>query len=411
MNRSNSRNAYEILGRGAVHPFPARMAPDLALDVVEDHKDSLRVLDPMSGSGTVLAVALAKGHHAIGIDIDPLAVLISRVWTTAIDSAALQEKGAEVLEVARQSFSSLRTRDAYPENADDETRKFIRFWFDDYVRRQLVSLATAIQDVRDEKIRDALWCAFSRLIIAKQSGASLARDLSHSRPHKAFERAPLKPFSKFCLSVERVANNCIDISLPNTGPIAYVHRGDARRLPIDDGSIDLVLTSPPYLNAIDYLRCSKFSLVWMGYSIRQVRRLRSTIVGAEVGKGADDNNDVRSILLQLNLQPKPQRRWESILVRYIDDMWLAVGETARVLTEGGKAVYVVGENTVRGTFIPNSLIVEKLANRVGLRCIARRSRDLPANRRYLPPPSTQPRPAALDGRIRREVVLTFKKVA
>ena len=240
MSRSNSRTVYEILGRGSVHPFPARMAPDLALDVVEDHKDSLRVLDPMSGSGTVLAVARAEGHNAIGIDIDPLAVLISRVWTTAIDSTALQEKGSEVLDLARRTFSSLRTRDAYPKNSDDETRQFVRFWFDDYVRRQLASLATAIQDVRDEKIRDALWCAFSRLIIAKQSGASLARDLSHSRPHKAFDRAPLKPFSKFYLSVERVANNCIDNSLPNPGPIARVHWGDARSLPIDDGSIDLV---------------------------------------------------------------------------------------------------------------------------------------------------------------------------
>ena len=149
----------------------------------------------------------------------------------------------------------------------------------------------------------------------------------------------------------------------------------------------------------------------MGYSIREVRRLRSTIVGTEVGKSVDDNNDIHSILLQLNLQPKLQRRQESFLIRYIDDMSRALGETARVLTEGGKAVYVVGENTVRGTFVPNSLIVEKIANRVGLRRIARRSRDLPANRRYLPPPSTQPRPAALDGRIRREVVLTFKKVA
>ena len=114
MSRSNSRTVYEILGRGSVHPFPARMAPDLALDVVEDYRDSLRVLDPMAGSGTVLAVARAKGHHAIGIDIDPLAVLISRVWTTAIDSTNLQEKGTEVLELARRTFSSLRTRDAYP---------------------------------------------------------------------------------------------------------------------------------------------------------------------------------------------------------------------------------------------------------------------------------------------------------
>lgn len=411
MNPSNSRTVYEILGRGSVHPFPARMAPELALDVVEDHKDSLRILDPMSGSGTVLAVARAKGHNAIGIDIDPLAVLISRVWTTAIDLTALREKGSEVLDLARQTFLSLRTRDAYPENSDDETRQFIRFWFDDYVRRQLASLATAIRDVRDEKIRDALWCAFSRLIIAKQSGASLAMDLSHSRPHKAFDRAPLKPFSKFCWSVERVASNCIDKNLPNPGPIACVHWGDARSLPIHDGSIDLVLTSPPYLNAIDYLRCSKFSLVWMGYSIRELRRLRSTLVGTEVSKSVGDNDDIRSILPQLNLQPKLQRRQESFLIRYIDDMSRAMSETSRVLAEGGRAVYVIGENTVRGTFIPNSLIVEKIANKVGLRRIARRSRDLPANRRYLPPPSKQRNPGALDGRIRREVVLTFKKVA
>ena len=390
------------------------MAPGILLStwLQTVERTSLRVLDPMSGSGTVLAVARAKGHYAIGVDIDPLSVLISKVWTSSIDTnRPCRRQATEVLELARRTFASLWQWRRIPQEFRRGDSKIVRFWFDDYVRRQLASLATAIQDVRDERIRDALWCAFSRLIIAKQSGASLARTFLTAEPHKAFKRAPLKPFSKFCLSVERVANNCIDSSLPNTGPIACVHRGDARSLPIDDASIDLVLTSPPYLNAIDYLRCSKFSLVWMGYSIREVRHLRSTIVGTEVGKGADDNNDVRSILLQLNLQPKLQRRWESILARYIDDMWLAVGETARVLTERGKAVYVVGENTVRGTFVPNSLIVEKIANRVGLRCIERRSRDLPANRRYLPPPSKQRKQAALDVRIRREVVLTFKKVA
>ena len=104
MRRSNSRTVYEILGRDSVHPFPARMAPDLALDVIEDYKDSLRVLDPMAGSGTVLAIARSKGHSAIGVDIDPLAVLISRVWTTEVDSKAIQEKAIDVLENARRAL-------------------------------------------------------------------------------------------------------------------------------------------------------------------------------------------------------------------------------------------------------------------------------------------------------------------
>ena len=210
MNQSREKSVYEILGRDSVHPFPARMAPGLALDVIAESRGPLRILDPMSGSGTVLAVAHSTGHHAIGFDLDPLAVLISRVWTTAIDAKAVQHSAIAVLEDARRVFDSLPTRDAYPKNADLETRQFTRYWFDNYARRQLASLATAIERTQDGTIRDALWCAFSRLIITKQSGASLAMDLSHSRPHRKFKRAPAKPFRKFLSAVDRVATNCVD---------------------------------------------------------------------------------------------------------------------------------------------------------------------------------------------------------
>ena len=132
MNKSNSQTTHDILGRHSVHPFPARMAPGLALGVVAKCRKPLHILDPMSGSGTVLAVARANGHHVIGFDIDPLAVLISRVWTTVVDSTALQKKAVEVLGLARRTFSSLRTRDAYPKNSDEETQRFVRFWFDGY---------------------------------------------------------------------------------------------------------------------------------------------------------------------------------------------------------------------------------------------------------------------------------------
>ena len=100
-----------------------------------------------------------------------------------------------------------------------------------------------------------------------------------------------------------------------------------------------------------------------------------------------------------------------MLARYINDMRRAVSETSRVLAGNGRAVYVVGENTVRGTFIRNAMIVEAVAGTAGLRCTGRRSRDLPANRRYLPPPSKQSETATLGNRLRREVILTFRKVA
>ena len=411
MTGLREKSVYETLGRDSVHPFPARMAPGLALDLIAESRAPLRILDPMSGSGTVLAVAHSKGHHAVGVDLDPLAVLISRVWTTAIDVDAVQDTATSVLEDARRCFSSLPTGDAYPKNADSETRKFTRYWFDDYARRQLAALATAIGRTRDRTIRDALWCAFSRLIITKQSGASLAMDLSHSRPHRKFKRAPAKPFRRFLAAVDRVARNCVDGRSRTGAPATQVYEGDARRLDLGDRSVDLVITSPPYLNAIDYLRCSKFSLVWMGYSVGQIRRLRSTTVGTEVGMDARDDRKIEGILSKLKLQPKLPARQEAMLARYINDMQRAVGETSRVLVDDGRAVYVVGENTVRGTFVRNAMIVEAVAGVVGLRCTARRSRDLPANRRYLPPPSKQSDTAALGNRLRREVILTFRKVA
>ena len=411
MKKSNEKSVYEILGRDSVHPFPARMAPGLALDVIADCRGPLRVLDPMSGSGTVLAVARSKGHHAIGVDLDPLAVLISRVWTTAIDVTGVQDSAVAVLERARQVFSSLPTREAYPMNADPETRRFTRYWFDGYARRQLASLSIAIKETQDKTIREVLWCAFSRLIISKQSGASLAMDLSHSRPHRKFKRAPTKPFRKFLSAVERVTTNCIDGRSQTSGPAAKVYEGDARHLNLIDNSIDLIITSPPYLNAIDYLRCSKFSLVWMGYSISDLRRLRSLTVGTEVGLDSRNDRKVQRILSALNLQPRLQTRQEAILARYINDMQRAVSEASRVLANDGRAVYVVGENTVRGTFVRNAKIVEAVATSAGLRCISCRSRELPKNRRYLPPPSERSELATLGNRLRREVILTFRKVA
>ena len=401
-----NKTVYDILDRDSVHPFPARMAPGLVFDVVAKCKKPLRILDPMSGSGTVLAVAQASGHQAVGVDTDPLAVLISRVWTTAIDPMVLKYEAAGVLDKARRSFESLRARDAYPNSSDEKTRRFIRFWFDRRAQRQLASLAKAISGVGDEKIRSALWCAFSRLVIAKRSGASRAMDLSHSRPHRVFKRAPSEPFPNFMLAVGRVAGGCIDDRLRNAGPTVSVHEGDARSLHLGNNSMDLVLTSPPYLNAIDYLRCSKFSLVWMGHAVGDIRRIRSAAIGTEVGKYENDG-DARSTIHRIIPQPGLRPREEAILARYVDDMQRVVRETARVLVGGGRAVYVIGENTMRGTFIRNSMILKEIADGAGLRCVSSHSRELPANRRYLPPPSAHA--TALDKRMRREVVITLEK--
>jgi hypothetical protein len=410
MLKSHKKTIFETLGRNPIHPFPARMAPGIALDALGDNQRSLRVLDPMAGSGTVLAVARAKGHKAFGFDLDPLAVLLSGVWTRTIDPGLVLSKATEVLDRAMRCFESISANDAYPVNCDEETKAFIDYWFDENGRKQLTALSGAIRRVRNKNVRDALWCGFSRLIITKKVGASRAMDLSHSRPHRHFKIAPVKPFDKFIVAVGTIIANCPQSGTGPVGPASIVRRGDARNLAVGNSTIDLVLTSPPYLNAIDYMRCSKFSLVWMGFSVSEVRKIRGESVGAEVSsKEALGATWVSSVIEELDLNPKLSSRNHALLSRYAWDMGQALAETSRVLKPRGRAVYVVGDSMIRGTFVRNSEIVALAAQEHGLSLDSRQCRPLPANRRYMPPPKDNSSSAGMDSRMREEVVLAFTK--
>ena len=409
MGTPNESAKYEVVGRRPIHPFPARMAPSIALEVISGRREQITILDPMVGSGVVPAIARSAGHRAIGVDVDPLAVLISRVWTTPMDQYPFRGRARAILDECRSGFDSVSEDDAFPVGADAETRRFVEYWFDVPARKQLASLARAIEAVDDGTVSEALWCAFSRLIISKQSGASLAMDLSHGRPHRAFAEAPTLPFSGFLRAVDVVARNSIPHTEAQPGVEVDVQLGDARALSIADDSIDVVLTSPPYLNAIDYIRCSKFSLVWMGYSIAALRAIRSGSVGTEVGLYSEDAGWVGEIVASLGLGPGFPARQTAILARYITDLGRVVSEVARVLKPLGRAVFVIGENTLRGFFIRNSHIVQVVADQVGLSCSSTSARDLPPNRRYLPPPATVGTGGHMGARMRREVVLTFEK--
>jgi hypothetical protein len=95
------------------------------------------------------------------------------------------------------------------------------------------------------------------------------------------------------------------------------------------------------------------------------------------------------------------------LSAYIADMRAALKEVSRVLAPGGRAVYVVGENVVRGVYVRNSKLLRLLAESLGLRFEKSVRRALPPNRRYLPPPTNGRQ--SLDSRMRSEIVLQFRK--
>jgi tRNA G10 N-methylase Trm11 len=400
----------EIVKIRPIHPFPARMAPSIAWRRLAGLKGRLTVLDPMAGSGTTPLVARAMGHNAIGYDTDPLAVLIARAWCSDIDPKSLGSAAEEVLHDARRRARNITAGTGYPEGADAETKAFVRYWFDTTGRRQLRALADTIAAVPKDPVRDCLWCAFSRLIITKSRGASLAMDLSHSRPHKVYDVAPVKPFDKFERCVSAIAKAALFCNGARVLPPARISVGDARRLPVDDATVDCVITSPPYLNAIDYLRGHRFALVWMHHALPELRLLRSTNIGAEVSIPTEGlpSHCLDALNATGDTDALPVR-WRRILARYVTDMDKAVAELSRVVKPGGTGVFVMGDSTIRGVYIRNSRAILSLAKHHGFRTLSVCSRRLEAKRRHLPPPTKRKVGKELGRRLRREVILTLSR--
>ena len=162
-----------------LHPFPARMAPEIVIEAVKCIHPGSTVLDSMCGSGTVLREAVRFGHHAIGFDVDPLAVLMSRVSIRTLDIDLLKKKADAIVNRAKSLDGD--TLDLPWIDRDDETSKFVEFWFNHEQRRVLRTLVWQVLRISGP-IGDALRLAISKIIITKEPHASLARDTSHSRP-------------------------------------------------------------------------------------------------------------------------------------------------------------------------------------------------------------------------------------
>lgn len=389
-----------------IHPFPARMAPDLVLEWLRAIGDNRRVLDPMAGSGVVLRQAIELGHEAVGFDLDPLAVLMAQVWTTPVVEENLDRWAARIVAKARATSESEVDLDWM--DGDEETRSFAEYWFASPQRADLRRIAFVLSEsgqgnsCDDKASLNAIRLALSRIIVTKEPRASLARDTSHSRPHRVLTDSDFQVFPAFEQSIRFLRRRLTQH--PPSGA-AHLAWGDARRLTtLDDGVIDAVITSPPYLNAIDYLRGHRLALVWLGHGLKELRNIRSSSIGAE--RAPDDLTTVAtsSRIRQAmgNLEQLPNR-YRLMIARYAEDIHLMMSEIARVLRPGGTATLVVGNNCLRGTFIRNAAAVAEAAIMVGLTPTGARERVLPDNRRYLP----VTRRGQLGRRMRTETVCSF----
>jgi DNA modification methylase len=387
----------------SIHPFPARMAPEILDELLLGCPPNGVILDPMCGSGTVVRKAIASGRRAIGLDTDPLAVLMTTVATRRPSKKAFEQTLSSVLNYAKRYGVRLKGL-----VGDTETQAFIKFWFAKPQIKELNALARAIKfenlKKRNLSSLNLLRLALSRTIITKKIGASLAADVSHSRPHKVRNDNSYEVLENF----ERIALSIFSIlEKAELNNKADVRVDDVRRLAtIRDATIDSIITSPPYLNALDYLRGHKLALVWLGNHIPDIRTLRSTNVGTENTSAVANSSqlewsEVLAAFPELRALSEGQQRMTH---KYVLDLLQMSKQFARVLKSGGTLHTVIGNSNIGNVYVPNSDLFELCSKKFGFKIQTTKERQIPDNKRYLPINGSV---GVLANRMRKEVVQSF----
>jgi DNA modification methylase len=392
-----------------LHSFAAKFPPQLPrVFICGLTSPGDIVLDPMMGSGTTLVEALLEGRRAIGIDIDPLALRLGYAKTRSANLSNIQKTINKVLQKAHHYLSGReRVERSLSDFFDEKTKKFINYWFLPHTQRELMALVLAIQNVADEPTRRFFELTLSSIIVTKSGGVSMARDLAHSRPHLDKTKIAKNALEQFSF---RLQKNLRSVEgLKAGGGVGSIIAGDARFMPIANGVIDLIVTSPPYANAIDYMRAHKFSLVWLGNSISDLSKLRAGYVGSEhIEHKQQDELPGRPQGIVYELQQRDRKKG-AILQKYFVEMKAMLAEAFRVLRDDSAAIVVVGTSKMRDMDTQTHLCLADIGATLGFDVVGVTRRAMDRNKRMMPARFGKKTSSPIEDRMHEEYVIGFYK--
>ena len=367
-----------------IHAFAAKFPAQLPRHFIEGLSEpGETVLDPMAGSGSTLLEGWLLERQVVGVDLDPLALRQCRAKTAVVDPALLEEEGRRVLAEARRRLEVGNTLDKFRGNLTDTTRSFLDYWFLEETQEELASLVSSVTEEADPAVRNLLEVLFSATIVTKSGGVSRARDLAHSRPHRVTDKQPRSPFRMFENQLRQAIRAFGE--MPDRGGIpGSILAADSRSLPLADNSVDLIVTSPPYANALDYMRAHKFSLVWLGKQVAELSALRGKYIGSErqdTGEAMPLPDNAQRAIVALS---EIDRQKSRILTKYLREMRQAIKEMHRVVRTGQAVIIVVGPSTMRGQRIATQDYLAAIGEQVGFEVVGVRERALDRDRRMMP---------------------------
>ena len=365
------------------HKYPAKFIPQIpqwAINKYLKNKTNKLILDPFCGSGTTLVESILSGNYSIGIDIDPLSALISKVKTTKIDV----EKLHLVVDWLNKCIENPPSELFIP---DCQT---LEHWFTKETINKLSIIRTLLNQISDnfenekaiKDIQDLLLICFSSIIrrVSNADNESQKTYVSHTKIKQPEEVFTLF-FSQLDYFVERITEFSSNLNLKSAEIIVSSSASSLTNL-LQNKKADLVITSPPYIKAIDYIYNQMAELFWVGDLFQmQTQNFQNEKKAQYIGNKQIPTKEFKNyspFISKLNidlLDNKLQEVFETdkknghkhsyLTYKYFTEMEKHFAEIAKCLKRNAHYVMVVGDSKVSDIYFNTVDFLSLIAERNG----------------------------------------------